>query len=548
MALVDYCVVILFLVFIFWAGSYFYKWIKNPDDFFVSGRQLTPFILAATITATNVNLYSFVGQAGVAYSHGISIIWQTWTGNMALVLAGLFIVPLFRTLKVRTIPEFLELRYNQGVRVLIGILWIFRLIFWLGVVLYTAAIAAQTITGIKSFTVWVAVFALIAIFYTMMGGMWAVALTDTIQFVLMLLGALLILPIVMGAVGWLPGLVEKLPAQNLQLVTQTGLYNWKFVLAISILGLQWASLDQGLLQRAFSAKDTKTVTRGMVLAGIITTPFALLWNFPGLAAAVLHPGLSNPDSAIPFLIANHLPSFFLGLVVCGLLASQLSTIDSNLNAVVTLYVNDIYTRVIKKEASPQLTLKVVRIATVFFGLLIIAFSYLVPRLGGAVQAYLTVIGIMDMPLFVVAVVYGLLLKRVNWQGAVGGYLIGALSGTIVRFVFHGDLATSTLISAAAALISCPLISIFFPRTSPHKIRLIWEKKKEFSQKSEELGHYKIIPVSIGGRIGLGMLGVGLITFFSGVISGSIPHPHASSIALAGMILFFLGGLVRIKFT
>jgi SSS family solute:Na+ symporter len=339
-----------------------------------------------------------------------------------------------------------------------------------------------------------------------------------------------------------------LPAQNLQLVTQTGLYSWKFILAIIVLGLQWASLDQGLLQRAFSAKDTKTVTRGMVLAGIITTPFALLWILPGLAASVLNPGLSNPDSAIPYLIANHLPSFFLGLVVCGLLASQLSTIDSNLNAVVTLFVNDIYTRVIKKKASPQLTLKVVRIATVFFGLLIIAFSYLVPRLGGAVQAYLTVIGIMDMPLFVVAVIYGLLWKRVNWQGAIGGYLIGALSGTVVRFVFHSDFATSTLISAAAALISCPLISICFPRTSPHKIKLIWEKKKEFSQKSEELGHYKIIPVSTGGRIGLGMLGVGLITFLAGVISGSIPHPQASLIALSGMILFFLGGLVRIKFT
>ena len=192
------------------------------------------------------------------------------------------------------------------------------------------------------------------------------ALTDTIQFILMLLGALLILPIAMGAVGWWAGLVEKLPAQNLQLVTQTGHYSWSFILAILVLGLQWASLDQGLLQRAFSAKDTKTVTRGMVLAGIITTPFALLWIFPGLATSVLYPGLSNPDSAFPYLIANHLPSFVLGLVVCGLLASQLSTVDSNLNAVVTLFVNDIYTRVLRKKASPQLTLKVVRISTVFF--------------------------------------------------------------------------------------------------------------------------------------------------------------------------------------
>ena len=129
MALIDYLIVFVFLILIFWAGSYFYKWIKHPDDFFISGRQLTPFILAATITATNVNLYSFVGQAGVAYSHGISIIWHTWTGNMALVLAGLFIVPIFRSLKIRTVPEFLEMRFNQGARVLIGILWIFRLIF-----------------------------------------------------------------------------------------------------------------------------------------------------------------------------------------------------------------------------------------------------------------------------------------------------------------------------------------------------------------------------------------------------------------------------------
>lgn len=547
MALIDYLIVFVFLILIFWAGSYFYRWIKHPDDFFISGRQLTPFILAATIAATNVNLYSFVGQAGVAYSHGISIVWHTWTGNMALVLAGLFIVPIFRALKIRTVPEFLEMRFNQGARVLIGILWIFRLIFWLGIVLYTAAIAAQTITGVKSFTLWVAIFALVAIIYTMMGGMWAVALTDTIQFVLMLLGALLILPIVMSAVGWWPGLVNKLPAENLQLVTHTGLYSWKFILAILVLGFQWASLDQGLLQRAFSAQDTKTVTRGMVLAGIITTPFALLWNFPGLAASVLHPGLSNPDSAIPHLIANHLPSFLLGLVVCGLLASQLSTIDSNLNATATLYVNDIYTRVIRKKATPQQTLKVVRIATVIFGLLIIVFSYLVPKLGGAVQAYLTVIGIMDMPLFVVAVVYGLFWKRVNWQGAVGGYLTGALCGTVARFFFHYDFSVSTLVSAGAALISCPLISFFFPKTSKEKIQLIWKRKEEFSQKSKGADHYKNIPESLGGKVSLGILGLGLLLFLAGVISGSIPHPHASTIALAGMIIFFLGGLIRLKF-
>ncbi|HFE65044.1 MAG TPA: hypothetical protein ENK14_11640, partial [Caldithrix sp.] len=285
MAVIDIIIVLVFLVITFLVGSFFYKWVGDPDDFYIAGRKLTPFILAAVITATNVNLYSFIGQAGIAYKHGISILWQTWTGNMALVFSGLFIIPIMRRLRIRTVPEFLEFRYNKGVRTLVAFLWVFRLAFWLGVVLYTAVVAAQAITGITSFAFWIFVFAVIAIIYTVLGGMWSVAFTDVMQFVFMLGGALVVLPLAMSAVGWMPGLIAKLPAGSLNLVRQSGTYNWKFVLAIFLLGIEWASVDQGLLQRAFGADSTRTVAKGMVLAGIITTPFALLWNLPGLASA-----------------------------------------------------------------------------------------------------------------------------------------------------------------------------------------------------------------------------------------------------------------------
>ena len=105
MAGIDYAIVAIFFIGIFAAGAYFYRWIGDADDFYVAGRKLTPFILAATITATNVNLYSFVGQAGKAYKSGASILWHTWTGNMALVFAGLFVIPIFRRLRIRTVPE-----------------------------------------------------------------------------------------------------------------------------------------------------------------------------------------------------------------------------------------------------------------------------------------------------------------------------------------------------------------------------------------------------------------------------------------------------------
>jgi len=543
-ALIDLIIVLVFLVITFIIGAIFYKWVGSPDDFYLAGRQLTPFILAAVITATNVNLYSFVGQAGIAYHNGISIIWQTWTGNMALVFSGLFIIPIMRRLRVRTIPEFLGLRYNNAVRSLVGFLWVFRLAFWLGVVLYTAVVAAQAITGIQSYSFWIVTFAVIAIVYTMLGGMWSVAFTDVVQFVFMLLGALIVLPIAMAAVGWMPGLIEKLPPDSMTLVRTEGAYNWKFILAIFLLGIEWASVDQGLLQRAFGAENTRTVAKGLVLAGIITTPFALLWNLPGLAAAVLYPNLSNPDQAIPLLLSRMLPPAVLGLVVCGLISSQLSTISGNLNGVATLFTNDIYEIFKKRKASDKEILFIARLMTFLIGVFMIGFAFLVPQMGGAVNAYLTIIGIMDMPLFIVGILYGLLWKRTTSTAAIVGYLSGALAGVIGKFWFNLDFNLTTFISAGAALLVTPLVSLLTRPSAEKQIAEIWKAKYTSDEETEKGEVFHLIPVSFKGRMALLIYGSGLLLFIAGVISGSNGWPYASIVAVTGMAVYFLGGLLK----
>ena len=545
MALVDIIIVLVFLGITFFIGSSFYRWIGDPDDFMVAGRKLTPFILAAVIAATNVNLYSFVGQAGVAYKHGIAILWQTWTGNMAIVFAGLFIIPIMRRLRVKTIPEFLEQRYDKRVRTLVGVLWIFRLAFWLGVVLYTAVVAAQAITGIESFTFWILVFAVVAIAYTVMGGMWAIAFTDVIQFVFMLIGALIVLPMAMAAVGWMPGLIAKLPADSLTLVREHGTYNWKFILAIFLLGIQWASVDQGLLQRAFGAKDTRTVAKGMVLAGIITTPFALLWNLPGLAASVLYPGLENADQAIPTLLANMLPNVVLGLVLCGLISSQLSTISGNLNGVATLFTNDIYESLKKRKATGREVLMIARIMTGIVGIFMIGFAFLVPKLGGAVEAYLTVIGIMDMPLFIVAIVYGLLWKRSTSSAALIGYLAGATAGIIGKFFLNYDFNSTTFLGAAVALLVTPLISLITQPESAEKLNIVWRARHISDEELAADNVYNIIPKTTRGRLAMLVYFSGLLLFLLGVFLGSGGFSIASWIAVSGMLIYFLGGLLRV---
>ncbi len=528
----------------FYVGSFFYKWVGSTDDFYVAGRKLTPFILAAVLTATNVNLYSFVGQAGIAYKHGISILWQTWTGNMALVFSGLFVLPILRRLRIKTIPEFLEMRYSKGVRTFVAVLWVLRLAFWLGVISYTAAIAAQPITGLHSFTAWVLIFSVIAIIYTTLGGMWSVAFTDVMQFVFMLGGALIVLPLAMSKIGWWPQLAAQLPPESLTLVTQTGAYNWKFIIAILLLGIEWACVDQGLLQRAFGAESTKTVARGLVLAGIITTPFALLWNIPGLAARVLYPGLDNADMAVPTLLATLLPNIVLGLVVCGLISSHLSTISANLNGVATIFASDIYENILNRKATDREVLRIARIVTAITGVAMIVFAYLVPILGGAVNAYLTIIAIMDMPLFVVSILYGLLWKRANWQGAIGGYAAGALAGIVGTFYYELDFNTTTFISAGFALIFTPIVSLLTSVPDPQKTDPIWRAKHASEEELQSNGFYHIIPRTTAGKVSLSVFVLGLVIFLVGVLLGSEGMAEASFIAVGGMVIYFLGGLWR----
>jgi SSS family solute:Na+ symporter len=540
----DYLIVFAFLGVTFAVGSVFYRWVGAADDFYLAGRRLTPFLLAAVLTATNVNLYSFVGQAGIAYREGIAIVWQTWTGNMAMVFAGLFVLPIFRRLRIRTIPEFLEMRYSKGVRTFVAALWVFRLAFWLGVISYTATVAAQALTGFHSFTAWLLIFSVVAIVYTTLGGMWSVAFTDAMQFVFMLAGALIVLPLAMARVGWWPGLEAQLPAGALTLVSQAGPYNWQFILAIYLLGIEWACVDQGLLQRAFGAESTGTVARGMVLAGVITTPFALLWNIPGLAARVILPGLENADTAIPQLLSALLPAGVLGFVVCGLMSSHLSTISANLNGVATIVASDIYESLRKRKPADRDVLRVARIVTAAAGAAMILFAYLVPLLGGAVEAYLTVIAVMDMPLFVIAVVYGLLWKRATWKGAIAGYAAAAAAGVAAQFVLGLGFTITTFITAAVALAVTPLASLAGGGADSHSIEAIWRARRTSDEELSAGSVFHLVPVSPRGRFGLGLFAAGLLIFVAGVIAGGSGWPHASLTAVAGMIVYFGGGVIR----
>jgi len=144
----DYVIVIGFLAVMAMGAFWLSRLIRDSDDFFVAGRELTPFILAAAITATNLSMLHVVGMGGTAYLNGVSILWQNFTGCMALVLSGIFILPIMRRLRIRSVPEFLEMRYSGPLRVLVAAFWGLRLSVFMGILLYLAGTVAVQLTGI----------------------------------------------------------------------------------------------------------------------------------------------------------------------------------------------------------------------------------------------------------------------------------------------------------------------------------------------------------------------------------------------------------------
>jgi len=175
----------------------------------------------------------------------------------------------------------------------------------------------------------------------------------------------------------------------------------------------------------------------------------------------------------------------------------------------------------------------------------ILFSYWVPILGGAVNAYLTIIAIMDMPLFIIAVVYGLLWKRINWKGAISGYLAGALAGVLGQFIVGYDFNTTTFITAGVTLIFTPVVSLLSKDDSDNaKISSIWKARQISDEEIENDDIYNIIPKTFKGRLSLTVLFSGLLVFLTGVIMGSSGIPAASIIAVSGMAIYFAGGLFR----
>jgi SSS family solute:Na+ symporter len=319
---------------------------KTADTrgYFLAGDGLPWYAIGGSIIAANISTEHFIGMIGVAYAVGFVVAQWEW-GNWFTFSALIWIfLPYYIRGGLYTMPEFLERRYNPTCRYLFAVcslvLWI---IAQMAVVMLAGGKAMKGMFGIDE-TLTISCLAVLAGSYTIYGGLKSVAWTDFLQFVVMMLGGLVVTVIGLHQAGGLHHLMLFAPAKFKIIYPITDKdYPWFGVWTLFIsIGIWYNCTNQFIVQRCLGARSEWDARMGVVFAGFMKIVLPLLVVIPGIVAFKLYPSLPDKDQAFPTLVRELVPAGFSGIVMAGLASGMLSHISSVLNSCSTVFTMDLY--------------------------------------------------------------------------------------------------------------------------------------------------------------------------------------------------------------
>ncbi|MCB1119963.1 MAG: sodium/solute symporter [Verrucomicrobiae bacterium] len=449
----DYLVLAIYLVGTVGLGLAIGWKFQTGKDFFLAGRSLPWWAIGMSLVASDIGGTDIIGVGGAAYAHGLAVANFEWIGCIpAMIVAAFIFVPIFWRMGIYTIPEFMERRFNAGVRTALGICWLTFMACNVGLMLYASAKMLHTLTGFSEpACIWLTA-ALVGI-YTLAGGLKAVVYTDVIQCAVMIGGCLLVLGIGLYELGGIGGLQEKLAALGDQTRNHTTLivpadapspFPWPAILlglAFILSPAYWIG-NQAIMQRSLGAKSQFQAQASYVWGALLKIIIPVIIAVPGLIAVAMYPELESPDAAFPTLAAQLLPTGIRGVFLAAFVAALMSSVDSYLNASATVATNDFYRRFINRNADDHRILVIGRIATVVlmgWGLL---FAFFIRNTGedtGIYAIFQTLMSFFQGPALAI-ILTGFFWKRANGIGALSGFLCG-ITCAVGLFILHKWHAT-----------------------------------------------------------------------------------------------------------
>ncbi|SEB44132.1 solute:Na+ symporter, SSS family [Tenacibaculum sp. MAR_2009_124] len=425
---------------------------NTSKGYFLGGRSLTGVVIAGSLLLTNLSTEQIVGLNGSAYEEGILVMaWETLAA-IAMVITALFLLPRYLKGGIATVPTFLERRYNKTTKALTsGLFLTGYVVVLLPIVLYSGALAINTMFDIpevlnvsKTTALWISVFSIgiIGSIYAIFGGLKAVAVSDTINAVGLLIGGLLIpyFGFVEIGEGDFANGVSTLLNSNPEKFNAIGGNESSIPFATIFTGMMLVQLfywgtNQAIIQRALGAKDLKEGQKGLLFASFIKIIGPLIVVVPGIIAFHIFQGnLPNADEAYPELVTRVLPPSLVGFFAAVLFGAILSSFNSALNSSVTLFGLDIYKEFVHKEATEKETVKAGKWFGLFLALLAMFVAPFIANAPDGLFGYLQEVnGCYSIPILTIIVV-GYLTKRVPAVAANFAIIFGAVLYVISQFV------------------------------------------------------------------------------------------------------------------
>lgn len=426
----DISIVIGYLLFVVLLGLYFGSKHKDAEDYFLAGRSLTWPLIGFSLFASNMSSNSLVGLTGAGFKDGFSVFSYEWMAVLVLIIFAVFLLPYYLKNKIFTVPEYLEKRFNYFARAYTsGIAIILNIFVDVAATLYAGGILIQLI--FPQFALWqiIVVLSIIAGLYTISGGLSAVVYTDAIQAVILIVGSCLITYIAWDQSGGFEEVMKITDPSHMDIikpVTDEALPWPGLITGVLLLGFYFWGTNQYITQRTLASKSKVQGQWGAMFAGLLKLTILFIMIFPGVFARVLYPewNTDEMDKLYPTMLFDLLPKGVLGLVLAGFIAALMSSIDSGLNSVSTLFTMDFYTKMYPEKSNEEL-MKVGRWVTLTIMIIATAWAPQIvhfDKLWDYLQAALSWFCPPVLAMFII----GLFWKGANSRGALWAIIIGAV--------------------------------------------------------------------------------------------------------------------------
>jgi SSS family solute:Na+ symporter len=450
---VDYAILAVYFVVVLGIGFVARRYVRTGLDFFLSGRSLPAWITGLAFIAANLGALEILGLAANGAKYGIATVHFYWIGAVpAMVFLGIVMMPFYYNSKVRSVPEYLRLRFNDSTHVLNSFTFAVATVLIAGVNLFAMALVIRLLLG-WPLALSIVLSAAIVLVYITLGGLSSAIYNEVLQFFVILAGLVPLTIVGVKAVGGWSGLQDKvsgakgLGALALHPWQGTGVGN-----VTNPIGANWIAIVFGLgfvlsfgywttnfaeVQRALAAKNLSAARRTPLIASFpkLFIPFVVV--IPGLIAAVTVKGLGAKtgdlqfNNAVPILISKYLPTGMLGIAITGLLAAFMAGVAANVTAFNTVVSYDLWQAYVRKDKSDEYYVRFGRIATVLGIVIAIGTAFIAAGYNSMMDYIQALFSFFNAPLFATFIIAMFWRRATPWAG-----FWGLASGTLAAIAVH----------------------------------------------------------------------------------------------------------------